>query len=107
MRVVYSWQCAVGDQDRLRQVAGIDDHQLRPGGLRQQQRDERERHETAEHGQPPRASCAVVDGGTGVRASYAGNSRSLVRYTLTRWPSRIVIGGESIEKVAHHLRRGF
>jgi hypothetical protein len=47
-RVVFRKR-AVGDQDGLREIAGIDDHKLRASRHREQQHCERERHD-AEHG---------------------------------------------------------
>ena len=76
---------ALRDQDCLVQIRWVNDDKLRPCGRGCRQDESQSKQGSTKHG----ASCLQNEPG----ATYAGNSRSLVRYTFTRCPSRIVIVG--------------
>ena len=79
---------ALGDQHRLRQVRRVDDDELRVGGRAPATTTRTIRSRSDGTWLPPAQNRARHVG-----ATYAGSSRSLVRYTFTRCPSRIVIVG--------------
>src|SRR5438094_2606361 len=89
-RVVLT-QRSLCDQNGLRKVARIGDDDLRSRG-RCNKSQQRGYNDCGLHGFPHRMLAST---GCVIRAleSKAGSSRSLVRYTFMRWPSRIVTVG--------------
>src|SRR6185436_18063981 len=74
--------------DRLEKILGVIHHELgddRDAKCGDHQRAETDAHKTGLHRAPPGAG------------PYAGKSRSLVRYTFSRKPSRMVIVGSTFK----------
>src|SRR5918995_4712078 len=78
-RLVFA-ERSFGNHDCLREIAGIDDDELRTNG-RDECRDEDDDKDKALHVRPPYRICARSVRAPGAGASYAGRSRSFVRYT--------------------------
>ena len=78
----------VRDEHRLDQIGRVDDDELRVRRRCDEAHDRDDQQESAEHRVLPAQNGFGAPG-----ATYAGSSISLVRYTFTRCPSRIVIVG--------------
>ena len=78
----------VRDERRLDQVGRVDDGELRVGRRRDEAHNRDDQQESAEHRVLPAQNGFGAPG-----ATYAGSSISLVRYTFTRCPSRMVMVG--------------